>query len=40
MLPDPDTAARRCFQKTEWLQGAPWRPEPWPGWRAPQCAND
>lgn len=37
ILPDPDTAARRCFQITEWLQGSPWRPEPWPGWRAPHA---
>ncbi len=39
MLPDPDRAARRCFQNTEWIQGAPWRPEPWPGWRSPYGLN-
>lgn len=37
LLPDPLAVAERCLKKTGWLQGAPWRPEPWPGLRAPHA---
>lgn len=37
ILPDPFAVAERCFNKSTWLMGSPWRPEPWPGMRAPQA---
>ena len=37
ILPDPDTAAKRCFTKPAWILGSPWRNEPWPGLRAPDA---
>ncbi|GLX17406.1 DUF6445 family protein [Streptomyces lavendulae] len=33
-LPDPDAVRARCLAKEDWVQGAPHRPEPWPGLRA------
>ena len=37
ILPDPFAVAERCFNKSTWIMGAPWRPEPWPGMRAPDA---
>src|SRR5437667_9141228 len=37
ILPDPFPVVERCFNKTEWTMGSPWRPEPWPGMRAPHA---
>src|SRR2546427_7684062 len=37
ILPDPFPVVERCFNKTEWTMGSPWRPEPWPGMRAPDA---
>ena len=36
-LPNADEVAARCFARTDWELGAPHRPEPWPGMRAPQA---
>ncbi len=35
ILADPLAVSRRCYGHTEWELGAPHRPEPWPGMRAP-----
>jgi hypothetical protein len=35
VLPDAFETAERCFNKPAWILGSPWRPEPWPGMRAP-----
>lgn len=35
VLADPLSVAQRCISKSTWTLGAPWRPEPWPGMRAP-----
>ncbi|MBI3809046.1 MAG: hypothetical protein HY284_01105 [Nitrospirae bacterium] len=37
ILPDPCEVADRCFNRTAWILGSPWRPEPWPGMRSPQA---
>ncbi len=37
LLHDPLAVAERCLKKASWIQGAPWRPEPWPGLRAPNA---
>jgi hypothetical protein len=37
ILPDPSTVVERCFNKEAWIMGSPWRPEPWPGIRAPDA---
>src|SRR2546422_10468700 len=37
ILPDPFPVVERCFNKTEWTMGSPWRPEPCPGMRAPDA---
>src|SRR5438552_7137456 len=37
ILPDAFPVVERCLNKTEWTMGAPWRPEPWPGMRAPDA---
>jgi hypothetical protein len=37
ILRDPSTVVERCFNKETWIMGAPWRPEPWPGMRAPDA---
>jgi hypothetical protein len=29
--------AERCFNKTGWTLGSPWKPEAWPGMRAPEA---
>ncbi|MEV7724086.1 DUF6445 family protein [Streptomyces sp. NPDC087917] len=34
VLPDPDAVRARCLAKEDWVQGAPLKPEPWPGLRA------
>src|SRR5438270_779025 len=36
-LPDPFPVVERCFNKADWIMGSPWRPEPWPGVRAPHA---
>ena len=37
ILPTPLEVAQRCISKSTWTLGAPWRPEPWPGMRAPDA---
>lgn len=37
ILADPLEVARRCISKSTWTLGSPWRPEPWPGMRAPDA---
>lgn len=37
ILSDPLSVTERCFNKSTWIMGAPWRPEPWPGMRAPDA---
>ena len=37
ILPNALEVAQRCISKTTWTLGAPWRPEPWPGMRAPNA---
>ncbi|RMH37618.1 MAG: hypothetical protein D6690_02260 [Nitrospirae bacterium] len=37
ILADPLEVARRCIAKSTWTLGSPWRPEPWPGMRAPDA---
>ena len=37
VLPNALDVAQRCIAQTTWTLGAPWRPEPWPGMRAPQA---
>ncbi|MFE1792247.1 DUF6445 family protein [Streptomyces sp. NPDC059525] len=34
VLPDVDAVRERCLAKADWVQGAPHKPEPWPGLRA------
>ncbi|GAA3384110.1 DUF6445 family protein [Streptomyces racemochromogenes] len=34
VLPDVDAVRARCLAKEDWVQGAPHKPEPWPGLRA------
>ncbi|MEU3404165.1 DUF6445 family protein [Streptomyces sp. NPDC006670] len=34
VLPDVDSVRERCLAKGDWVQGAPHKPEPWPGLRA------
>lgn len=34
-LPNALEVAQRCLSKSTWTLGWPWRPEPWPGMRAP-----
>jgi len=36
-LPNPLEVAQRCIAKSTWTLGSPWRPEPWPGMRAPDA---
>ncbi|RMH03950.1 MAG: hypothetical protein D6704_11940 [Nitrospirae bacterium] len=40
ILPNPLDVARRCVSKSTWILGSPWRPEPWPGMRAPHALTD
>jgi hypothetical protein len=37
VLPNALEVAQRCVAKTTWRLGSPWRPEPWPGMRAPDA---
>ncbi|WP_447972585.1 DUF6445 family protein [Nitrospira sp. Kam-Ns4a] len=37
ILENPFEVAERCVSKPTWVLGAPWRPEPWPGMRAPDA---
>ena len=36
-LPNALEIAQRCIAKATWTLGSPWRPEPWPGMRAPEA---
>ena len=35
ILPNALEVAQRCIANSTWTLGSPWRPEPWPGMRAP-----
>lgn len=35
VLPNALEVAQRCMTISNWILGSPWRPEPWPGMRAP-----
>ncbi len=37
ILPNALEIAQRCISYTTWTLGSPWRPEPWPGMRAPNA---
>lgn len=37
ILENPLEVAQRCISKSTWTIGSPWRPEPWPGMRAPDA---
>ncbi len=37
ILANPLEVAQRCVSKSAWVLGDPWRPEPWPGMRAPDA---
>lgn len=37
VLPNAIEVAQRCISKSTWTLGSPWRPEPWPGMRAPDA---
>lgn len=37
VLPNAIEVAQRCISKSTWTLGSPWRPEPWPGMRAPHA---
>jgi len=37
VLPNALEVAKRCMTIPTWTLGAPWRPEPWPGMRAPDA---
>lgn len=37
VLAHPLEVAQRCISKSTWTIGSPWRPEPWPGMRAPDA---
>jgi len=37
VLPNAMEIAQRCISKANWTLGSPWRPEPWPGMRAPEA---
>ncbi|HND29627.1 MAG TPA: DUF6445 family protein [Myxococcota bacterium] len=39
VLPDPDGLRQRLLQRTDWVFGAPTRPETWPGKRAPSALS-
>lgn len=40
VLPNALEVAQRCICKTTWTLGSPWRPEPWPGMRAPTALTE
>ncbi len=37
ILPNALQVAQRCIANGTWTLGSPWRPEPWPGMRAPNA---
>ena len=37
VLPNALEIAQRCISNCTWTLGSPWRPEPWPGMRAPNA---
>ena len=37
ILPNALEVAQRCIAHGTWTLGSPWRPEPWPGMRAPHA---
>ncbi len=37
VLPNALEVAQRCISQSTWTLGSPWRPEPWPGIRAPEA---
>lgn len=37
VLPNAIEVAQRCISNSTWTLGSPWRPEPWPGMRAPHA---
>ena len=37
ILLNPLETAQRCITQSTWTLGSPWRPEPWPGMRAPNA---
>ena len=37
ILSNPIEVAQRCVSQGTWTLGSPWRPEPWPGMRAPNA---
>ena len=37
VLPNALQIAQRCMSFSTWTLGTPWRPEPWPGMRAPEA---
>ena len=39
VLPKALEAAQRCLGFSTWTLGSPWRPEPWPGMRAPEALS-
>lgn len=39
-LPDPDGVRARLLARTDWVQGAPVRPESWPGQRTKPALDD
>jgi len=40
VLPNAMEVAQRCIANSTWTLGSPWRPEPWPGMRAPYALTD
>ena len=39
VLPNPEEVAERCLSKQDWMMGAPWKPEVWPGIRSPNALS-
>ena len=37
VLPNPLEVAQRCIANSTWTLGSPWKPEAWPGMRAPNA---
>ena len=37
VLPNAIDVAQRCIANNTWTLGSPWKPEPWPGMRAPHA---
>ncbi len=40
VLPNAIEIAQRCMSFSTWTLGSPWRPEPWPGMRAPYALTE